>query len=270
MAGDWVKVHRAAREHPVFRDPWLWQLFCWCLFKANFREARFQGQVIPVGAFVTGRHAAADELTVSPSKWYRGIERLVELGCITTTPNSKWTTITVCNWRTYQCDNQPERTTDEQPADSQRTADEQPADTIEEFKNSRMEEGKKNSNTVCTEPVKTPASVPTAAGNEPAIMVFPCVGKGPTEWPLTADKVAEYGEAYPGVDVLRECRKALQWCRDNPTKRKTFRGMPAFLTRWLSNGQDRGGYRQGGGGLDLLSGLREAAGRFSDDIPGIP
>lgn len=74
-----------------------------------------------------------------------------------------------------------------------------------------------------------------------AVMVFPCVGRGPTEWPLTEAKLAEYRESFPGIDVLSECRKARQWCIDNPANRKTFGGLPAFLTRWFSKSQNFGG-----------------------------
>lgn len=72
------------------------------------------------------------------------------------------------------------------------------------------------------------------------VMVFPCVGKGPNSWGLSESKLAEYRETFPGVDVLSECRKALQWCVDNPSRRKTARGMPAFLNRWLERAQNSG------------------------------
>lgn len=79
---------------------------------------------------------------------------------------------------------------------------------------------------------------------DPVVLWFPIVGgkggKGPTEWPLRQSKIAEYGESFPGVDVPREARKALQWCRDNPARRKTARGMPAFLSRWFAKVQDSG------------------------------
>lgn len=122
---------------------------------------------------------------------------------------------------------------------------------------------------VCSEPLGTTASEPTATtddslktdqdrrGKVPdqaatqdrgddaldqAVISFPIVGgkrgKGPAEWPLRQSKIAEYAESFPGVEVLAECRKAMQWCRDNPTRRKTFRGMAAFLQRWLGKAQD--------------------------------
>ena len=53
-------------------------------------------------------------------------------------------------------------------------------------------------------------------------------------WGLTAAKLAEYRETFPGFDVEAELRLARQWCIDNPGKRKTAKGMPKFLTSWLS------------------------------------
>lgn len=80
-----------------------------------------------------------------------------------------------------------------------------------------------------------------AAGNDdPVVLTFPCSGPKtqPDHWHLRKSKLAEYEESYPGVDVLVECRKALQWCRDNPKRTKTAQGTPAYLSRWLSKAQD--------------------------------
>ena len=82
--------------------------------------------------------------------------------------------------------------------------------------------------------------------SKPAFLIFPTVGNGPKEWGLLPEKVAEYRESFPGVDVEGEARKALQWVKDNPSKRKTAKGMPAFLGRWMARVQDSG--RAGGNG----------------------
>lgn len=81
---------------------------------------------------------------------------------------------------------------------------------------------------------------------EQVFLVFPCIGKKgvPVEYILTKDKLAEYKVSYPAVNVEQECRSLRQWCIDNPGRRKTLRGMPAFFSRNLSRKQDRGG--QGG------------------------
>lgn len=71
------------------------------------------------------------------------------------------------------------------------------------------------------------------------VMVFPCVGK-PPEWGLLPAKMAEWEETYPGVDIEAICRQALQWCRDNPGKRKTAKGMTRFLGSWIGRTVDSG------------------------------
>jgi hypothetical protein len=73
-----------------------------------------------------------------------------------------------------------------------------------------------------------------------AVLTFPTDGN-PREWDLTEAKVKEFREAFPSLDVVAECRKALAWVQANPTKRKTPRGMPGCLFRWWSRVQDRGG-----------------------------
>ncbi|HTU20242.1 MAG TPA: hypothetical protein VMG10_19415 [Gemmataceae bacterium] len=100
---------------------------------------------------------------------------------------------------------------------------------------------------VSSEPA-SPASEPTPSppSKEKIILTYPTVGKGAKEWHLSEGKLREYQEAFPGVDALAECRAALQWCRDNTPKRKTPRGMAAFLTRWLTKAQNSGGARASG------------------------
>lgn len=247
MDRDWLRLYRRLLDHEVFQDPWLLKLFIWCLLKANFKPSTFHGEPIGVGQFVTGRHRAAEDLGVSPSKWYRGIQRLCEppYSVITATPNSKWTTITVCNYSTYQY--KPSK--GEQQVNSKRTASEQQVNTIEEELPTevplRREEGKTGRDS-CSEPAK-PASEPPATEPKP-VMVFPVVGKGPTEWPLTTAELAEFSEAFPDLDVLAEMRAAKLWCSKNRAKRKTFDGMPRFLANWLKKSQNDGR------GRPLLSG----------------
>jgi hypothetical protein len=74
----------------------------------------------------------------------------------------------------------------------------------------------------------------------PTVMIFPIVGKGSKEWPLTEAKLAEWRETYPDLDVLAEARKARQWVLDDPKRRKTAGGMPKFLGGWFARTQNRG------------------------------
>lgn len=96
-------------------------------------------------------------------------------------------------------------------------------------------EGKNN----CSEP-EEPAAEPEP---EP-ILIFPCVGPVKT-WNLTEQKLGEWQETYPGMDVGAAARAARQWCIDNPQKRKTARGMTRFVGNWLSSAQNKGEHRRG-------------------------
>jgi len=73
----------------------------------------------------------------------------------------------------------------------------------------------------------------------PPVMVFPTSGKVKT-WGMPEALRQTLQDAFPGVEIVSECRRALAWCTANQAKRKTARGMPAFLTRWVSSAQDKG------------------------------
>lgn len=102
-------------------------------------------------------------------------------------------------------------------------------------------EGNGNGDGIKTFAPSPSASEPTATKQAVVVLSFPTTGKGPKEWGLTEEKLDEYKAAFPGLDPLGEFRRARQWCVDNPTRRKTARGMPSFLTRWLGSAQNRGG-----------------------------
>lgn len=53
-------------------------------------------------------------------------------------------------------------------------------------------------------------------------------------------------ELYPAVNVMQELRKMSGWCTDNPTRRKTKKGIRRFINNWLAGEQDKGGRYRGG------------------------
>jgi len=95
------------------------------------------------------------------------------------------------------------------------------------------------------------ARPPTSEAAEPkpppadVVLVFPCAGKA-AEWPLTQRQIDAWVAAYPGVDVMAECRKAWAWVEASPKRRKTAAGMPRFLVAWLNRATDRGPPRTAG------------------------
>lgn len=74
----------------------------------------------------------------------------------------------------------------------------------------------------------------------PAVVSLPCVGEGPKEYAVTDTELTRWRDAYPGLDALSEARRMLLWLDANPTRRKTHRGMPRFISNWLGRSQDRG------------------------------
>ena len=62
-----------------------------------------------------------------------------------------------------------------------------------------------------------------------------------TEHPVSQEQVADWQECYPAVDVLQELREMRTWSNANKSQRKTARGVDAFIVRWLSKEQDKGG-----------------------------
>jgi len=62
-----------------------------------------------------------------------------------------------------------------------------------------------------------------------------------TEYPIDQKQVDDWQESFPAVDVLQELREMHAWSNANKEKRKTARGVGAFVVRWLGKEQDKGG-----------------------------
>lgn len=73
---------------------------------------------------------------------------------------------------------------------------------------------------------------------DPVFITLPLVGNEAHE--ITETEVDEYKALYPAVDVEQELRNMRGWLMDNPTRRKTKRGIAAFVGNWLRKEQDRG------------------------------
>lgn len=63
------------------------------------------------------------------------------------------------------------------------------------------------------------------------------------EYPVSVEQCQEWAGLYPAVDVIQQLRQMKAWLDVNPKRRKTKRGIKAFIVRWLSNEQDKGRYQ---------------------------
>lgn len=112
--------------------------------------------------------------------------------------------------------------------------------TREEIEKSREDfRSKESANALSSAEPDEPAST------EVVFLTYPVVGgrgqNKPPDWSLTESHVERLREEFPGVDIEAEARKARGWCIDNPTKRKTARGMPKFIRGWMERQQNRCG-----------------------------
>jgi len=113
-----------------------------------------------------------------------------------------------------------------------------------------------------TKPNQTEGIVPCPRdGDTPPVLTYPTNGN-PHSWNLVQSQVDDWIAAYPGLDVLWECKRALAWVKAQTVK-KTARGMPRFLNSWLARASDRPrpGNQNRPGSFETLAEKREIIGR---------
>lgn len=93
----------------------------------------------------------------------------------------------------------------------------------------------------CAEPQAAPA--PEA----PPVELLPTNREG-EEVGVSQAQVDEFTRLYPAVDVRQELRAMRGWLLTNERKRKTRKGMGAFINSWLSKEQNRAGQTRTNGG----------------------
>lgn len=85
-------------------------------------------------------------------------------------------------------------------------------------------------NTICTE-LDEPA--PCSSG-----ILLPLIDGSFYDVPL--DKLQQWRETFPAVDVVQEFKKMYMWLDGNPKKKKTRRGISRFIYGWLERAQNSG------------------------------
>ena len=73
--------------------------------------------------------------------------------------------------------------------------------------------------------------------SEYRVVSIPLAGGG--EFCATVVDLMGWRECFPGVALPAEFRRMRAWCLANPKKRKTARGVRAFVARWLDEEQNR-------------------------------
>ena len=135
----WIKLHRKILDNPIFLKPDLYQLFSYCLLRANHSEKKIiwnsKEEILEKGCFITGRKVIAGATGQSESAVYRKLKVLEKLNMITLKSNNKYSVVKVLNYSVYQ----GEENESEQPLNNQRTTTEQPVNTDKNEKNEKKE-----------------------------------------------------------------------------------------------------------------------------------
>lgn len=132
---DYIKLSRKILEWEWWDDINTCRLFIYCLLKANWKDGRFKGMVIPKGSFVSSIPKMSDETSLTIREIRTAISHLKSTGEVTCKSYAKYTVFTVQNYCEYQ---QSDLQNDRQ-ATGKRHSNDMLTTTIEEYK-----EGKNN------------------------------------------------------------------------------------------------------------------------------
>lgn len=143
MSG-WLKLHRKLLEWEWYEDTNTKSLFIHCLLKANVMDKKWRGMLIKKGSFHTSIQHLSNDLNISVKSIRLAIEKLERTGEIKTERASKGTTVTLCNYDSYQeTEKQKGKQMDNIGANEGQTRGKQRA-TTKEVKNIRSKEVKNN------------------------------------------------------------------------------------------------------------------------------
>ena len=74
-------------------------------------------------------------------------------------------------------------------------------------------------------------------GSDQPAMLLPLNDR--TEYPVSKAYLEEMSVLYPNADVMAELKKMRAWLINNPSRRKTKKGIQRFINSWLMREQDR-------------------------------
>ena len=119
--GHWIKLHRKISNWEWWDDVNTAHLFIHCLLRANFEDARWHGEVVKRGSFVTGREKLSKETGLTQQQVRTSLKKLQNTGEISVKSTNKYTVINICNYNDYQINDKHY-----QPTNNQQVTNNQP------------------------------------------------------------------------------------------------------------------------------------------------
>lgn len=102
MNGNYIKINRSILEWEWYQNINTCRVFLHMLLKANWKDARFEGKVIPRGSFVSSYSKLAEECSLTINEVRTAVKHLISTGEITSKPHAKFSVFTVKNYDSYQ------------------------------------------------------------------------------------------------------------------------------------------------------------------------
>lgn len=217
MSG-YIKIDRKITEWEWYKNLNTKVVFFHCLLKANWKDGKFEGKIIKRGSFVTSIKKLSLELCLTEDEVRTAIKHLISTGELTKQTTNKYSVITVSNYELYQ--DVPEQI----PINSQTDTKQIPINshsipkqfpTIEERKNIRREEGKKerreediltvSNETVCQTDVRRIIDRWNAL-SEFGIKPIKKIGSGTKVFERLCARIREYGidDVLSTVDMIKD------------------------------------------------------------------
>jgi hypothetical protein len=114
-----------------------------------------------------------------------------------------------------------------------RVADATPTPLMHSLVEGKGREGKGDSASA------TSADLPVARPPAPPAVITIPLNDG-SEHGISQADVDDWGATFPAVDVMQQLRQMRAWCFAKPERRKTRRGVNAFIVNWLGREQNSG------------------------------
>ena len=98
----YIKLHRSILEWEWITDPITVTVWIYCLARANYEVARWEGLILQPGQFVTSIRHIAEDLGLSVQNVQTALKHLKSTNELTSKSTNKYTVITIEKWTMYQ------------------------------------------------------------------------------------------------------------------------------------------------------------------------
>ena len=217
-----VLLHRKMADWEWYTDINVKALFIHLILMANHSDQKWRGQVVKRGELVTsiGNLAVQNGMTVMQVR--TALKKLQKTGDVTIKTTSKNTVIMVVKYDFYQAEQQ----TNNKQDNNQITIKQQSNNN--QITTNNNDNNDNNDNKVLKM---------YAQSDERSTPIASIILKDGTVYEVEEHQAQTWKELFPDVNVEIELKKMQAWNDANPGKRKTARGVKAFIVNWLSREQ---------------------------------